>query len=101
MTGEKRVADLSGGMVSLVLLALAFTSPNAAALDNQKELSRYGRQSWQTESGLPQNKIHAIFQTRDGYIWLRTEGGVVRLDVHMFGVYDSLYAQKVQRHYVT
>src|SRR5947207_15211721 len=96
MTGEKRVANLAGGIVSLLLFALILTSPNAAALDNQKELSRYGRQTWQTESGLPQNTIHAILQTRDGYIWLGTEGGVVRFDGLKFVVYDTENTPKLR-----
>src|SRR5205807_1999937 len=65
------------------------TALQALALDNSKELSRYGRQTWQTESGLPQNTIHAILQTHDGYIWLGTEGGVVRFDGLKFVVYDT------------
>jgi ligand-binding sensor domain-containing protein/signal transduction histidine kinase len=59
------------------------------ALDKTKELNRYGRQTWRTESGLPQNTIHAILQTHDGYLWLATEDGVVRFDGLKFVVYDS------------
>ncbi len=59
------------------------------ALDRTTALTRYGRQTWQTESGLPQNTVHAILQTHDGYIWLATEGGVVRFDGLKFAVYDS------------
>src|SRR5262249_13326778 len=36
--------------------------------------------SWTTEDGLPQNSINAILQTRDGYLWLATYGGLVRYD---------------------
>jgi signal transduction histidine kinase/ligand-binding sensor domain-containing protein len=89
MRAKKRLANVSGRTASLLFLALAFTSPKLTALDNRKELSRYGRQTWQTESGLPQNTVHAILQTRDGYIWLGTEGGVVRFDGLKFVVYDT------------
>src|SRR5436305_1864330 len=34
-----------------LIFALTFTSLQALALDDQRELSRYGRQTWQTESG--------------------------------------------------
>jgi signal transduction histidine kinase/ligand-binding sensor domain-containing protein len=37
-------------------------------------------QSWSTEEGLPQSSVHAILQSRDGYLWIATEGGVVRFD---------------------
>ena len=35
---------------------------------------------WQAEDGLPESTISAIYQTRDGYIWLGTYGGLVRFD---------------------
>jgi signal transduction histidine kinase/ligand-binding sensor domain-containing protein len=89
MRGTNRF--LTGG-----LLAFAFTALQALALDNAKELSTYGRQTWQTESGLPQNTIHAILQTRDGYLWLGTEGGVVRFDGLKFVVYDTQNTPKLR-----
>jgi hypothetical protein len=36
--------------------------------------------SWTTENGLPQNSVNDILQTRDGYLWLATHGGLVRFD---------------------
>ncbi len=59
------------------------------ALDPSKPLTAYQRQNWQIESGLPQNTVHAILQTHDSYIWLATEGGLVRFDGLKFTVYDS------------
>jgi len=69
---------------ALVLLALP-----ACALDSSKPLAAYSRQSWQTGNGLPQNSVHAILQTRDGYLWLATEGGLVRFDGLRFRIYDA------------
>jgi ligand-binding sensor domain-containing protein/signal transduction histidine kinase len=45
-------------------------------------------ESWTTENGLPQNSIRDILQTRDGYLWLATEGGLVRFDGVRFVVFD-------------
>jgi len=61
----------------------------ALCLDPHKDLRQYGHRSWQTDSGLPQNTVHAVIQTRDGYIWLATEGGLVRFDGVQFVVYDK------------
>ena len=36
--------------------------------------------SWQREQGLPENYVRALAQTRDGYIWMGTDGGVSRFD---------------------
>jgi ligand-binding sensor domain-containing protein len=47
-----------------------------------------GHQSWSTENGLPQSSVHQIFQSSDGYIWIATEGGVVRFDGATFKVFN-------------
>lgn len=60
----------------------------ASALNPGDPLERYGRQTWQTESGLPQNTVHAIIQTPDGYLWFGTDGGLVRFDSYQFRVFD-------------
>jgi signal transduction histidine kinase len=50
-------------------------------------LAQYGYQSWQTDTGLPQNTVHAIVQGRDGFLWIATEGGLVRFDGVEFRAY--------------
>ncbi len=47
------------------------------------------RQSWSTEDGLPQNSVHAILQTRDGFLWIATEGGLARFDGLNFRVFQQ------------
>lgn len=41
------------------------------------------------ENGLPQNTVQAIVQTRDGFLWLGTEAGLVRFDGVNFAVFDE------------
>lgn len=43
---------------------------------------------WGMEQGLPQNSVNSICQTRDGYLWLATYGGLVRFDGVQFTVFD-------------
>ena len=52
-------------------------------------LLSYEHQTWRTENGLPQNSVHSIVQTSDGYLWLATEGGLARFDGIKFVVFDS------------
>ncbi len=60
-----------------------------AALDPTRALTQYIHQNWQVETGLPQRSVSAVAQTADGYIWLGTEGGLVRFDGVNFTVYDK------------
>ena len=61
----------------------------AVALDPQRSLEHFGHQAWRTDSGLPQNTVHSILQTRDGYLWLGTDGGLVRFDGIDFVTFDA------------
>jgi ligand-binding sensor domain-containing protein/signal transduction histidine kinase len=53
------------------------------------DVARYEHQTWRTENGLPQNSVHSIVQTSDGYIWLATEDGLARFDGLNFVLFDS------------
>ncbi|HZD77480.1 MAG TPA: two-component regulator propeller domain-containing protein, partial [Acidobacteriaceae bacterium] len=71
-----------------VLMALSSSISPLHALDPAQTLRQYGQQLWQTDSGLPQNTVHAIRQTQDGYLWLSTDGGLVRFDGVDFTLFD-------------
>lgn len=43
---------------------------------------------WNLDEGLPQSSVNAILQSRDGYLWLATFGGLVRFDGVRFAVFD-------------
>src|SRR5215813_3957987 len=80
-------------ITSRVVLLAAFVclmcDSTARAVDPRKPLSQYTHTVWQTDSGLPQNTIHRVIQTQDGYIWLATDGGLVRFDGIQFTVFDK------------
>jgi PAS domain S-box-containing protein len=44
---------------------------------------------WKTVNGLPHNNVTAILQTRDGYIWVGTEGGLSRFNGFEFTTYST------------
>ncbi|HMF78706.1 MAG TPA: two-component regulator propeller domain-containing protein [Bryobacteraceae bacterium] len=48
----------------------------------------YSHRVWRTEDGLPQNRIQAITQTVDGYLWIGTSEGLARFDGVRFVVFD-------------
>lgn len=73
--------------MALCIAALMVSS--AWAIDPSVPLRQDGAQVWQTDAGLPQNTVHAILQTRDGFLWVATEGGLVRFDGEQFVSYTS------------
>jgi signal transduction histidine kinase/ligand-binding sensor domain-containing protein len=58
------------------------------ALEPSTPLANYGRQTWVMENGLPQNTVQALAQTRNGFVWLGTEVGLVRFDGNGFAAFD-------------
>jgi ligand-binding sensor domain-containing protein len=52
-------------------------------------VAHYGYDSWDSDSGLPQNSVETILQTLDGYLWVGTEEGLVRFDGVHFEVFDT------------
>ena len=53
-----------------------------------QDLRYLSQQAWSTEEGLPQSSVHSVAQTRDGYLWIATEGGLARFDGERFKVFD-------------
>lgn len=77
-------------MVFNFFLCLTFVncfSP-CSALDPERAITQYVHQKWGTNDGLPQSTVHSIVQTRDGYLWIATQEGLVRFDGHRFVVFD-------------
>ena len=86
--GERRQGAY--GAIWILVGALAVTGAlTSSALEPTTPLAEFGRQSWAMENGLPQNSVHALVQTRDGFIWLGTEAGLVRFDGISFLVLDQ------------
>jgi len=80
-----RTPLLSGALLG-AFVALA---PQAAlALDPSRLITQYGHDLWLTRDGLPQNSVRAILQTRDGYLWLGTWGGLARFDGVRFTIFN-------------
>jgi len=69
-------------------LALLVGAPAGLAVEPSTPLANLSRQVWAMESGLPQNTVQALVQTRDGFVWLGTEAGLVRFDGIAFQVFD-------------
>ncbi|MCP4216839.1 MAG: response regulator [bacterium] len=73
----------------VVMLALTLLHSFTLYSQADKKLPQYVLNSWGLEDGLPQNSIFCILQTRDGYLWLGTQGGLVRFDGVRFKTFDK------------
>jgi signal transduction histidine kinase/ligand-binding sensor domain-containing protein len=50
--------------------------------------AQYRFDRWTTDEGLPQNSVNGVIQSREGYIWAVTRGGIVRFDGVRFKVFN-------------
>src|SRR5688572_9842447 len=84
----------------LVFSLLLSGSGTPFALDSHSNVSRYAHDVWLTENGLPQNTVHSIAQTRDGYVWIGTEAGLARFDGVTFTIFDKQNTPQIKSNYI-
>jgi signal transduction histidine kinase/ligand-binding sensor domain-containing protein len=84
------------GLPVVVLLAVA-GGPSVAAVDLRNVLNEYSLTSWGIKDGLPSSEVLAIAQDADGFLWLGTDGGLVRFDGTRFTVQAGVPAGRSVR----
>jgi ligand-binding sensor domain-containing protein len=65
---------------SLIVLAMGCFRGSAYAIDPNRVMSQYLRARWGPENGFPKGPVYAITQTKDGYLWIGTQSGLIRFD---------------------
>ena len=50
---------------------------------------QYTRRLWRVQDGLPEDTVQALAQSRDGFLWVGTTGGLARFDGSNFTVFDQ------------
>jgi ligand-binding sensor domain-containing protein/signal transduction histidine kinase len=76
--------QFAGPLFFVFALALSF-----AAGATEPSESPFIVDSWGTEQGLPGSAVISVIQTRDGYLWLGTQHGLVRFDGIHFTIFDE------------
>ena len=71
------------------LALLASTANALLGLNPQRSLTQYTHTIWTEEHGLPQDTIHTITQTKDGYLWVGTDEGLAQFDGYDFTVFNK------------
>jgi ligand-binding sensor domain-containing protein len=64
---------------------------SAFGLDPNRKLTQYVHRIWQTQQGLTDATVYSVIQTKDGYLWLGTQGGLVRFDGVRFTPVEGIY----------
>jgi len=62
--------------------------PSIRGLHPNKALTQYVHELWHSEQGLYQSFLTAVLQTRDGYLWIGSQDGLVRFDGVRFVTFD-------------
>ena len=100
MVRTPRIRCIHASAPLFALQFLLLLAPSALALDPSRAITQYIKTSWTTESGLPQNSIHAIAQAPDGYVWLGTEEGLTRFDGAKFTTYNHANTPGLPSNYI-
>ncbi|MBE3072707.1 MAG: hypothetical protein IMZ67_06995, partial [Acidobacteria bacterium] len=87
-------------LLGAIAAGAALTGQPALADERVRAITQYNQRSWQAEAGLPQLSVQAIAQTRDGYLWIGTQEGVVRFDGARFVVFDKSNTAAMRRNSV-
>ncbi|MDP9194850.1 MAG: histidine kinase [Acidobacteriota bacterium] len=65
---------------ALFCCALVIAARASFALDPSLAISQYGHTAWRVRDGHFPGTVTSIAQTRDGYLWVGTDGGLLRYD---------------------
>jgi ligand-binding sensor domain-containing protein len=93
MTAERRrqveaSRPRASARAGLGFLAVCFWWALSVCCPGGAVLAQYRFDNWTADTGLPQNSVRAILQTRDGYLWVATLDGVARFDGVRFRIFD-------------
>ncbi|MBE3065301.1 MAG: hypothetical protein IMZ69_09835, partial [Spirochaetes bacterium] len=90
----------AASLLGAAAVGALLTCQSARADDHVRAITQYNQRSWQVEAGLPQRTVQAIAQTRDGYLWIGTQEGLVRFDGARFVVFDKSNTAAIRRNSV-
>lgn len=76
----------------------SFAGEAPSGVEQGDTLTEFRHQDWTSEDGLPSNLIHAIVQTRDGYLWLAASDGLARFDGVEFTVFNRVNSPEMVNH---
>jgi ligand-binding sensor domain-containing protein/signal transduction histidine kinase len=88
------------GRLFAIAIVLVARGEAWSAIGPAELASPYAVDVWKAEEGLPQNSVQAILQTRDGYLWIGTQEGLVRFDGVRFTIHDVGNTASLRSNYI-
>jgi signal transduction histidine kinase len=91
MNGRALSRIVFGFLLALTARSLPAAAPARATVQSSnvdRSAGAWRVTSWTTDDALPQGSVYAIHQTRDGYLWFATLGGLVRYDGLEFTTFE-------------
>jgi ligand-binding sensor domain-containing protein/signal transduction histidine kinase len=79
-TSVTEAAKLNNLLSIPLCLLLLFAGESCFAIDPGKQITQFAHTAWRIQDGYFSGVATAIVQTKDGYIWIGTEGGLLRFD---------------------
>ena len=76
-------------LLPAVVAVLLLADPGLAQQPKAPPITQFNIRSWSTQEGLPNDKIIAVYQSTEGYIWLGSQEGLVRFDGASFETFDK------------
>jgi ligand-binding sensor domain-containing protein/two-component sensor histidine kinase len=77
---KNRTIVLLGAALLMTMLNIHTMAGSAPARLDSRAAPDYGIDFWREAEGLSQSRIRTIVQTKDGYLWLGTDNGLVRFN---------------------
>ena len=80
VSGNRSIVVVGRVLLAGLLLSCAGSVLAQTAAKEIPASGEFYHQVWQIEDGLPNNDVHAVFPTPDGFLWVGTRRGLVRFD---------------------
>lgn len=75
-----RISEFFAAATAAGLALVLMSSTEVRAQQSAVAAPRFVMTSWTEQNGLPSNQVEALAQTPDGYLWVGTQGGLMRFD---------------------
>ena len=82
--------------IAWLMLAFAWLFPRSAwAVDPSRRLTQYAHAAWRIQDGFFKGSPSAVVQTKDGYLWVGTDAGLLRFDGVRFVPWSAEHGERL------